>query len=123
MAIAAGFDAGSIRESPCENAMFLRGAAKIPKTIRAKRTTATGRFITIRAVCAQRPSSFGVIADLRITPLSTLGPTKARIGGRPKSAPATASATTDVPAYPNDLRNGSGKKVSESRVTKTVRPE
>ena len=63
------------------------------------------------------------MADLRTTPLSILLPTIAKIGGSPKSAPATARATTDTPAYPNDLRNGSGKKVRERSVTKTVRPE
>ena len=63
-----------------------------------KTTAATGRFITKRAVCAQRPSSFGVIADLRTTPLSMRSPSNAKIGGNPNNAPITASATTDTPA-------------------------
>ena len=70
----------------------------IPKTISERITIAVGRFITKRAVSAQRPSSFGVIADLRITPLSMRWPIRARIGGKPMIAPTTASATTDTPA-------------------------
>ena len=61
-----------MRESPCENLMFAIGAANMPMIISDSKTTAVGRFITIRAVCAQRPSSFGVIEDLRMTPLSIL---------------------------------------------------
>ena len=70
----------------------------MPRTMSERMTTAVGRFITIRAVLAQRPSSLGVIADFLITPLSILLPTRARIGGSPKIAPTTASATTDTPA-------------------------
>ena len=86
-------------------------------------TTAAGRFITMRAVSAQRPSSLGVIADFLTTPLSIFLPIRARIGGSPKIAPMTAIATTDTPAYPNDFKNGSGKKISETIVTRTVSPE
>ena len=99
------------------------GAAITLSAIKVSNTTGTGRFMTKRAVCAQRPSSFGVIAERRTTPLSTRLPIKARIGGSPKIAPITASATTETPAYPNDLRKGSGKKVSETIVTRTVIPE
>ncbi|CAB4664905.1 unannotated protein [freshwater metagenome] len=61
-------------------------------------TTGIGRRITKRAVDAQRPSLFGMIALLRTTPLSILCPSIAKIAGSGISAPATASATTDVPA-------------------------
>ena len=50
VAIAAGLLAGKILESPCEKAIFLIGAASIPRIISESRTTATGRFITKRAV-------------------------------------------------------------------------
>ena len=48
---------------------------------------------------------------------------RARIAGKPTIAPTTASATTDTPAYPNDFKKGSGKKVSDNKVTSTVMPE
>ena len=115
--------AGNIRESPCENLMLVIGAAITPRMTKERTTAATGRFITRRAVCAQRPSSFGVIAERRTTPLSILDPIRARIAGKPTIAPTTAIATTDTPAYPNDFKNGSGKKVSENKVTSTVIPE
>ena len=95
----------------------------IPRITKERTTAATGRFITRRAVCAQRPSSFGVIAERRTTPLSIFDPIRARIGGNPIIAPTTASATTDTPAYPNDFKKGSGKKVSDNKVTNTVIPE
>ena len=103
--------------------MFVIGAAMIPRITKERTTAATGRFITRRAVCAQRPSSFGVIAERRTTPLSIFDPIRARIGGKPMIAPTTASATTDTPAYPNDFKNGSGKNVSDNKVTRTVMPE
>ena len=103
--------------------MFVIGAAMIPRITNDSTTALTGRFITRRAVCAQRPSSFGVIADLRTTPLSIRSPRIARIGGNPNNAPITASATTDTPAYPNDCKKGSGKNVSDNKVTNTVIPE
>ncbi len=70
----------------------------IPRMTSDKTTAETGRLITKRAVRAQRPSSFGVIADLRTTPLSMRSPRRAKIGGNPKRAPITASATTETPA-------------------------
>ena len=103
--------------------MLVIGAAMIPRITKERTTAATGRFITRRAVCAQRPSSFGVIAERRTTPLSIFDPITARIAGRPIIAPTTASATTDTPAYPNDFKKGSGKKVSDNKVTSTVMPE
>ena len=70
----------------------------MPSAIRERSTIGTGRRITKRAVSAQRPSSLGVIADLRTGPLLIRLPISARIGGRPKIAPTTASATTETPA-------------------------
>ena len=49
-AIAALLLAGRARLSISENTIFLIGAAKIAKTIKDKVTTATGRFMTKRAV-------------------------------------------------------------------------
>ena len=54
-----------------EKKIFLIGAARTAKTRSDSATTATGRRITNRAVCAQRPSDLGVIPDLRTTNLST----------------------------------------------------
>ena len=98
VAKAALLSAGNIRESPCENLIPVIGAAMIPRITTDKTTALTGRFITRRAVFAQRPSSLGVIADLRTTPLSMRSPSSAMIGGNPNNAPITASATTDTPA-------------------------
>ena len=61
-------------------------------------TTGIGRRITVRAVCAQRPSSFGVIALLRTTPLSTFSPRIARSAGRAMTAPTIANEITAMPA-------------------------
>ena len=96
--IAAGSLFGRTRESTWANAILVIGAAKIPKTRSEPITTGTGRRITFRAVCAQRPSSFGVIPDLRTTPLSILCPKRAIIAGNGTSAPITASETTLTPA-------------------------
>ena len=78
--------------------MFAIGAVSIPIKISDRTTTATGLFITKRAVCAHRPSSFGVIEDLRIKPLSIFLPMTAKIAGSPIIAPITAIVTTDTPA-------------------------
>jgi len=84
--------------------MFVIGVAMIPRITKERTTAATGRFITRRAVCAQRPSSFGVIAERLTTPLSIFDPIRARIGGSPTSAPTTASNLPSV--------NFAGDKVS-----------
>ncbi|CAB4848366.1 unannotated protein [freshwater metagenome] len=99
------------------------GAERIEITMREMRTIGTGRRITKRAVVAQRPSSLGVIALLRITPLSILRPIITRIAGNGMRAPATARVTTEIPAYPKDLRKANGNIISARRVTNTVRPE
>ena len=61
-------------------------------------TTGTGRAITVRAVFAQRPSSFGVRPLFRMTPLSTRFPKMARSAGSGMSAPKIAKSVTTTPA-------------------------
>ena len=103
--------------------MFTTGAARIPRTTKHAMTTGIGRCITLRAVRAQRPSSFGVIALRRITPLSTLCPKIASNAGSANIAPETAREITATPARPKDFKKLSGKNKSEAIVTKTVKPE
>ena len=96
--IAAGSLAGRTRESTCANAIFVIGAAITPSNRSEPITTGTGRFMTPRAVCAQRPSSLGVIPPFRTAPLSILCPSSAMIAGSGISAPRTAKVTTLTPA-------------------------
>ena len=91
--------------------------------MRESTTTVTGRRITNLAVCAQRPSSLGVIALFRTTSLSTRWPSIARMAGRGIKAPSIAIATTVTPAYPNDFKNICGKNNRDARVMITVIPE
>ena len=98
LAIAIGEEAGMIRASACEKTMLRTGAAITASTVSERTTTATGRRITKRAVCAHRPSAFGVTALLRTTNLSMRGPMRAKIAGNGSSETKTATATTLMPA-------------------------
>ena len=121
--IATGCDLGKTVTSVWPKAIFLIGAARIPKIIRVRMVIVSGLRITNRARSAQRPSSFGVTDDFLITQESILFPRSAKVAGRGINAPSTANATTAMPAYPKDLRKFSGKSSNEASVTKTVRPE
>ncbi len=90
--------AGSTRLSTCENTRSLTGAAKIPRKIRDRTTTETGRFITYLAVRAQPPSSLGASDFLRTTNLSIRLPNSASIAGSGISELKIAIETTDTPA-------------------------
>ena len=103
--------------------MFKNGAPRMSSRTTTVPPMITGRRITFIARSCQNPSpTRGFFFLRKIGTESTFGPRVARIAGSVTTAPITAMATTEIPAYANDRRKMSGKIKRAASEAATVKP-